>query len=505
MHIIFFGLLLTCLAAVSYAALPKIDGQIVGGTDAAVGAHPYMVSLRRKNSHFCGGSIIAKRYILTAAHCLMKFTDPEDLKDVTVHAGTNLLSEAGYVYKPEAAILHPDFNLPLIRNDIGLLRLNTDIEYNKLVQPISVAKTNSVLTGDPCFLTGWGRLEFMGKVPDKLQKVNLKVYSQLKCKVTFWNVGESHICAFSQYGQGACHGDSGSPLVANGIQIGLASFVRPCAVGYPDVYTRTSTFSNWLAQYIVFITMNAVTGLIIACLGFVTYGLPDTQIVGGIDAQDGAYLYQASLRSNPDYPSHFCSGVIINEYYVLTNAQCVVSYKNPYDVYVAIGSHYLVNVNNQTKSVMYRAKKLIIHAGYNKLLHIHDIALIEVDKIKFNENIQPIDLPTADRNFDNYPLLATGWGRRWLGGPIPNRLQEIIVRGYPQELCSRYEHVKETHICTFADNEGMCHGDAGGPLVADSVLVGLISFSYGPCGGGAPDVATRVFSYRSWIKYYTGL
>ncbi|XP_011873945.1 PREDICTED: chymotrypsin-1-like [Vollenhovia emeryi] len=241
-----FALLIACLAAVSHA----VDPHIVGGTDAEVGAHPYMVSLRKKNSHFCGGSIITKRYILTAAHCLMQFNNPDDLKDVTVHAGTNLLSEAGYVYKPEAAILHPDFNLLLIRNDIGLLRLKTDIEFNKLVQPIPFAKANSVLVGDPCFLTGWGTLKFLGKVPDKLQKLNLKVYSQIKCKLTFFNVVSSHICAFSQYGQGACHGDSGSALVSNGVQIGLASFVNPCAVGSPDVYTRVSSFTNWLAQYI---------------------------------------------------------------------------------------------------------------------------------------------------------------------------------------------------------------------------------------------------------------
>lgn len=46
-------------------------------------------------------------------------------------------------------------------------------------------------------------------------------------------------------------GDSGSPLVANDIQIGLASFVRPCAIGYPDVYTRVSAFKDWLGEHVI--------------------------------------------------------------------------------------------------------------------------------------------------------------------------------------------------------------------------------------------------------------
>lgn len=69
------------------------------------------------------------------------------------------MKEAGDVYNVEKVIIHPNFNILLIHNDIGLLHLKTDIVFNNVVQPIPVAITNSVLVGDPCFLTGWGTLK----------------------------------------------------------------------------------------------------------------------------------------------------------------------------------------------------------------------------------------------------------------------------------------------------------------------------------------------------------
>lgn len=78
---------------------------------------------------------------------------------MTVHAGTNFLNQSGDVYNAEAVIIHEKFNIVLIRNDIGLVRLKTDIKYNEIVKPIDLASTNSVEDGHPCLLTGWGTLE----------------------------------------------------------------------------------------------------------------------------------------------------------------------------------------------------------------------------------------------------------------------------------------------------------------------------------------------------------
>ena len=43
-------------------------------------------------------------------------------------------------------------------------------------------------------------------------------------------------------------GDSGSPLVADGQLIGIASFVHPCAAGVPDVFTKVSAYLNWIKK-----------------------------------------------------------------------------------------------------------------------------------------------------------------------------------------------------------------------------------------------------------------
>jgi len=46
-------------------------------------------------------------------------------------------------------------------------------------------------------------------------------------------------------------GDSGSALLANGVQIGIASFVTPCAQGIADKFIKVSAYRDWLKEHIV--------------------------------------------------------------------------------------------------------------------------------------------------------------------------------------------------------------------------------------------------------------
>ncbi|XP_053593019.1 chymotrypsin-1-like [Microplitis demolitor] len=219
--------------------------RVVGGRDAPEGAHPYQVSLRRGNSHYCGGVILNNRWVITAAHCVALVNST----GVTAVMGTNTLSKGGDVYHPDLFIVHKKYKL--LFNDIALIRVSKEIKFNKKVQRVMLPATDSRFDHYAVKLSGWGLTQVNGEIPDSLQEIDLQVISQLKCRLYFPIVLTSgNICTLTVRGQGACNGDSGGPLTANGTLVGIVSYGRPCAKGFPDVYTRVFHYRDWINQTI---------------------------------------------------------------------------------------------------------------------------------------------------------------------------------------------------------------------------------------------------------------
>ncbi|KAG2463811.1 MCT1A protease, partial [Polypterus senegalus] len=166
--------------------------KIVDGNETAVNSRPYMVFLliqRPNKTVACGGSLIRQDVVLTAAHC------------------------------------NGDQN-------VANARL---IQYAQINTPVAV--------NNPCSVAGWGQTANLSHPSDVLREV----------QVTVQQVNAQTINARGTGRRGVCRGDSGGPLICNGVNIvvGVASYIRPGNCDDPgrnDVYTKVSAYSQWINQ-----------------------------------------------------------------------------------------------------------------------------------------------------------------------------------------------------------------------------------------------------------------
>ncbi|XP_043277368.1 trypsin-1-like [Venturia canescens] len=231
-------------------------GRIVNGQDAQEGEFPYQVSLQTMRSfHFCGGSVLNKNYVLTAAHCVHG-KSPSEIK---VIAGTTDLEDPQATHYAVKITVHAEYNKhDSWVNDIALIKVDTDFHYSKTVANVVLPIQGfSVPEDSIATVTGWGRLGQGGQSPTVLQRADILIASQQYCSKVYSNSGlniySTHICARDPNVEtGACNGDSGGPLTVDGQLAGIVSWSRGCALTkYPTVYTRVAEYVDWINYYAV--------------------------------------------------------------------------------------------------------------------------------------------------------------------------------------------------------------------------------------------------------------
>jgi len=230
--------------------------RIVGGTDTSIRQHPWQVALQIRNDTgwlLCGGSLIASRWVVTAAHCLSQQTRPGDVK---IKAGaTNYVTDGDWTAVARI-VLNDSYDPQTHANDIALVKLSA-LTAGRTI-PLAAA-TEPLREKQVLEVTGWGAMSEGGPTSTRLQKVQVPLVSNATCNTpAAYNgtVTSGMICAGSRDGGiDACQGDSGGPLVKRTdlgpVLIGVVSFGEGCArkLKY-GVYTRISHYRSWIERVV---------------------------------------------------------------------------------------------------------------------------------------------------------------------------------------------------------------------------------------------------------------
>ena len=228
------------------------DLRIIGGSEAIEDRFSYAVSLQNEYGLTCGGSLIAKDVVLTAAHC-----GPARIPRVVLGRHALYNSVDGEVFEVRKQVSHPEYGYwAEFDNDFMLVFL----EGAPTADNVITVKLNSdplvPSVGQDVTVMGWGDTDIHilnVELSAVLMNFDTSVISNQECDAIERISGlitDNMLCTRPNSKANSCQGDSGGPMVIKGddgatdVQVGVVSWANHCQT--PDVYARVSQAYGWI-------------------------------------------------------------------------------------------------------------------------------------------------------------------------------------------------------------------------------------------------------------------
>jgi trypsin len=253
-------------AVIPLASPPSATAEVViGGHPIEISEAPWTVALASRDrfggtraGQFCGGVLVGRSTVLTAAHCLSEGVlggPPERVPDLRVIAGrADLQSAEGQETPVSGAWVNPEYDPYTNAGDFAVVTLASPLPESSVIG-LAKAGDTAYVPGTPAAVYGWGDTTGAGDYAQSLRAAPVKVLEDAVCEKAYPGSADgrylsgSMVCAGElDGGRDACQGDSGGPLVAQGKLVGLVSWGSGCGLaGSPGVYTKGSYVARVLA------------------------------------------------------------------------------------------------------------------------------------------------------------------------------------------------------------------------------------------------------------------
>ncbi|XP_072178783.1 uncharacterized protein [Diadema setosum] len=236
----------------------NMNPKIIGGGPVEEGTAPYMVRLYSTTDRktFCGGTLLDQQWVLTAAHCTVRYREDQIVLYFGDH-DTHSRSSHEFTRDIAQIIKHPRYKKKSLTNDIALIRLRQPLrDFTDYVRPICLLPSGFsrrlLSRASVGRVTGWGSQVAGGAPSTELREVNVPVVSRAQCQVR----GKKRMFCAGTSDEDSCEGDSGGPFAVKyrglwyqlGIVTGGTS--EQCAVqGEYGYYTSIAPYRDWLQSY----------------------------------------------------------------------------------------------------------------------------------------------------------------------------------------------------------------------------------------------------------------